>query len=259
MSNIKDFINIVNKTLLNEATEPKSNEKNKFDFLQKLSQEQPVANKNTNTSSNGTKAIPGKISNKKQTSQAFNQGDYSMNDFDAIYQMMQKAGPDTVVSDDDLTHDTTMINNNDEPLKLTNQTKPTNDNLPMIINHNITEYNPKAIIPKWHQIKNLPSYMISQIRSVGRKVFAQFTTTPIEQIQMICTLMNSDNEVKTVMNWIKQNASLKDKVEMTFPNDIKALVKLYKYNNFAFLCVKDFMGIYIYAWIEEPDKQITGY
>ena len=127
--------------------------------------------------------------------------------------------------------------------------KPTNENLPAIINKQMTIYGDTKIQPTWHQVKNLPGYMLNAIRAGGRKVFKQFTNTPIEDIQMVCTLLNSETEVKAVMNYAMKNGVLDDTAKMEFGGGIEADVKLYKTKDFSFLCVSDFAGKYVYSWV----------
>ncbi len=127
---------------------------------------------------------------------------------------------------------------------------PTNDNLPALVNKDIALTGGR-IEPEWHQVKHLPGYMLNAIRAGGRQVFRQFTDTPIEDIQMICTIpgMNSEREVKAVMAWVRTNAQPQDQAEMTFGGGIKADVRLWQTADFSFLLVKDPMGFYVYSWV----------
>jgi hypothetical protein len=123
---------------------------------------------------------------------------------------------------------------------------PNNDNLPAIVNRDIALAGGR-ITPTWHQVKALPGYMLNQIRAGGRAVFRQFIDTPLEDIQMICTGMNDETEVKAVMHWVRRNGIADDAADMNFGGQT-AEVRLWKTEDFSFLLVKDFMGIYVYAW-----------
>lgn len=134
-----------------------------------------------------------------------------------------------------------------------------NDNLPAIVNKDIALAGEHRVVPNWHQVKHLPGYMLNAIRAGGRQVFRQFTNTPLEDIQMICTLpgMNDEIEVKAVMHWVRQNGVADDEAEMDFAGQ-KVKVRLWKTEDFSFLLVKDFMGVYIYSWTGGRGTKLAG-
>jgi hypothetical protein len=129
----------------------------------------------------------------------------------------------------------------------------TNDNLPAIVNRDLEESG-YDVQPEWHQVKHLPAYMLNAIRAGARKVFAEFTDTPIEEIQMICTFMNPESDVRTVMSWVKVNGELADSATMTFGGGIESEVHKYVTPGMTFLLTSDFMGKYVYAWASADDR-----
>lgn len=127
---------------------------------------------------------------------------------------------------------------------------PTPENLPAVIQTAIAETD-GTFVPRWHMVRHLPGYLRNQIRGLGRQVFAQFTDTPIEDVQTVTTLTNSETEVKALMHWIRRNGVRDDRAEMDFEGTIpgyKADVQVWNSREYSFLLVKDFAGYYVYGW-----------
>lgn len=128
---------------------------------------------------------------------------------------------------------------------------PTPQNLPAIINTAVAASG-MNIEPQWHMVKHLPGYMQSGIRALGRQIFAPFTDTPIEEIQVLSTLSNDDVEVKAMMTWIKRNAVKDDEAQIKFDNSpasrYGADVQIWNAEGFTFMVVKDPHGYYVYGW-----------
>ncbi|KKL89679.1 hypothetical protein LCGC14_1912260 [marine sediment metagenome] len=127
------------------------------------------------------------------------------------------------------------------------------ENLPAVINKSIAKL--KNVEPEWHMVKHLPGYLAEPIRAIGREVFAPFTKTPVEKIQVLADLQgqgpNHKMEINAVASWLKQNAIRDMEGEIQFSEifeDYEAEVKLYNAVGYSFLLVKDFMGNYIYSW-----------
>ncbi len=116
---------------------------------------------------------------------------------------------------------------------------------------------------EWHQVKHLPGYMMSAVRAIGRAVFAPFTDTPIENIQVVADLgsgPNSAKELDAALNWLHKHARRDTEAEMWFEDvipDYDAKIICYKASGFTFLAVKDFAGNYIYSWPTTDEKQLT--
>lgn len=126
----------------------------------------------------------------------------------------------------------------------------TPENLPAIISTAVGRYGQDV---KWHMVKNLPVYMSSAIRSIGRQVFAPFTKTPIEKIQVLSSLTNSDHELSVIGDWIAKNGRKNDRMTMQFEKvfpGYDAQIDVWQAEGYTFVVVKDFMGKYIYAWPE---------
>lgn len=119
----------------------------------------------------------------------------------------------------------------------------------------------QGIVPEWHMVKHLPGYLASGIRSMGRAVFSAFTTTPIEEIQVLANVgdgPNEQEEIDAVFQYIHQHGQRDSEAELEFQERIPnygAKVKIYKALGYTFMAVRDFAGSYIYAW---PEKDGDG-
>lgn len=132
--------------------------------------------------------------------------------------------------------------------------KPTTpENLPAVINKQIAQT--ENIEPEWHMVKHLPGYLKQGIRAVGRQVFGTFTSTPLENIQVIANLggsgPNPEHELDAVINWLHSNGKVDSAAQLHFERSIPnygADVLVFKAKGYTFLAVKDFAGQYIYSW-----------
>lgn len=127
---------------------------------------------------------------------------------------------------------------------------PTPENLPAIVQTALSDEG-VSIVPKWHMVRNLPGMMLSQIRTVGRRVFSNFTRTPIEDIQMICTLLNREVEVQAMALWVTRNGERRDALEMDFNRimpGLHAQITVWDAMGYTFCIMRDMGGHYIYAW-----------
>ena len=135
---------------------------------------------------------------------------------------------------------------------LGSDTVPVNpENLPTIISTAVAETG--AICPEWHMVRNLPGYMQSAIRAMGRAVFAPFTNTPIENIQVVSTLSNPEPEVRAMMNWIRENGRRDDEAELHFHEIMPgygARTQIWTAAHCTFMLVQDHAGYYVYGWPE---------
>lgn len=118
-----------------------------------------------------------------------------------------------------------------------------------------------GLVPEWHMVKNLPGYLASAIRSIGRQVFAPFTSTPIEEIQVLANLgdgPNTQQEIDAVLGYLKTEGEHNSDADLEFQRKIPnygAKVKIYTALGYTFMVVKDFAGNYIYSW---PTKDGDG-
>lgn len=120
--------------------------------------------------------------------------------------------------------------------------------LPAIISK---ELSTQGFEPEWHQVKNLPGYAVTAIKTFGRQVFKPFTDTPIEDIYVISTLSNPDDHVKAIATWIKQNGVKNDHAEAKAEDILPGYsgeILMYDVEDFTFMIVKDNFGYYIYGW-----------
>lgn len=116
--------------------------------------------------------------------------------------------------------------------------------------------------PEWHQVRHLPGYLQRPIRAMGRQVFGQMTSTPIENIQVLADLGNSGNpnsarELNAVAGWLKTHGERDTYGEIKFQRaipDYDAKFFIYKAKGTTFMLVKDFAGQYIYGWPSTDEK-----
>lgn len=141
-------------------------------------------------------------------------------------------------------------------------TTVTSATIPAIVSKQMANMKDIDIDPEWHQVKHLPGYMQAGIRSIGRKVFAPFTSTPIEDIQVIASLggqgPNFDKEVDAVASYLVKNGQRHTDAEIAFHDkipDYNADVRVFMADGITFFVVKDFAGRYIYSW---PTKDGDG-
>ena len=125
------------------------------------------------------------------------------------------------------------------------------ENLPAVVSNALSKEGPADFDPEWIQVRHLPGYLQSPIRALGRGVFGQFTDTPIEDIQVITTLTNPEDDVKRMMGFIRKNGIRDDEARIDFSRVMpgyQAETQLWRMVGYEFLLVKDMMGYYIYGW-----------
>lgn len=263
---MRNFIDIVANTLLFEAGEPESPRRGTrtatkpkpMDFMSDLDAGgRDLANVGSRSRPPSPQSLGKKAGGSKTRRAAATAGAGMMHHpgmADAMAGMMSHGEADEI-SDADAARNAGM----DTTLGDARPVPPTNDNLPALVNKDIALTGGR-VEPEWHQVKHLPGYMLNAIRAGGRQVFRQFTDTPIEDIQMICTIpgMNPERDVKAVMAWVRTHAQPQDQAEMTFGGGIKADVRLWQSAEFSFLLVKDPMGHYVYAWVNSEGKTLSG-
>ena len=114
------------------------------------------------------------------------------------------------------------------------------------------------IVPEFHQVAALPGNIKDQIRQLGRSLFKSMTVTPTNKIFVVANLggmgPNSNREVQSVANWIRENGEDYGDGSINFDRSIpgyEAETYLYTAAGIAWLLVNDFAGQYIYAWPEQ--------
>ena len=144
----------------------------------------------------------------------------------------------------------------DEPVEATDVSTEvlTPEDLPTMISSAMTKAG--EVVPEWHMVKNLPGYMQQAIRKLGKMVFAQYTRTPIEKIQVLANLQgngpNSEREMTAIANWAVENGTQATIGEIDFSvmPGYKADVAVYNVEGSQLMIVKDAFGQYVYAWPE---------
>lgn len=128
---------------------------------------------------------------------------------------------------------------------------PNPENLPAIISRELVVNGEEDFNPNWIKVRDLPGYMQTAIRALGRQIFRQFTDYPIEDIQMMCTLTHSEADVKRMTAFIRRHGMRDDeaRIELThimpgFETD----VQLWRLAGEEFLLTRDIGGYYIYGW-----------
>lgn len=141
----------------------------------------------------------------------------------------------------------------------------TPQSLPAIIKHSMEVSTGTEVDIDWHMVKQLPGYMSSAIRAMGRQVFAPFTSTAIEDIQVLANLNgsgpNSDQEIDAISKYVSGAGEPNVQAELFFSKVIpgySAKVVAFDCDGYTFLLVKDFAGKYVYSWPAADSKKLTG-
>lgn len=113
------------------------------------------------------------------------------------------------------------------------------------------------LVPDFHQVAALPGNIKDQIRQLGRSVFKTMTVTPTNKIFVVANLggmgPNTNREVQSVANWIRDYGDDFGNGSIDFDRSIpgyEAKTHMYTAAGIAWLLIRDFAGIYIYAWPE---------
>ncbi len=133
--------------------------------------------------------------------------------------------------------------------------EPNNQNLPAIISRALRADNLRAV-PKWTQVRHLPGYLQNGIRGLGESVFKQFTKTPLEDIQIVSSVISGETEVRGLIGWIQRNGARDESVKLNFgatfgddQNGVEAGTSLWRTKDHSFLLVQDFSGYHVYGWV----------
>ncbi len=118
------------------------------------------------------------------------------------------------------------------------------------------------VTPKWYKVSDLPGYLIRAIRGLVRRVFKNYTDTPLEDILILANLEGQDvpntrRELNAVAGYLMKNAT-PVKGHWDFSNFLpgyEAEVALFKgVDGRTYLVAKDIGGHYIYTWPSKYDK-----
>jgi hypothetical protein len=168
------------------------------------------------------------------------------------FSSMDMSGEDTI-SDDQARINAQTPGQVDPDLRLPNPNKTEQSTMPALISKALAKTG--GIDPEWHAVKHLPGYLQSGIRSIGRAVFAPFTKTPIEEIQVLANVNgsgpNDQEELDAVLGFLARSGARATEMEMEFHDkipDYRTQLRVYTALGHTFVTVKDFAGKYIYSW-----------
>lgn len=141
---------------------------------------------------------------------------------------------------------------------------PTPETLPAVISKGMrADYG--DIDLNWHMVKNLPGYFQKAIRAMGRQVFSPFTSTPIEDIQVLANVNdsgpNEQSEINKLASYLRSKGHRDSDAELLFSEVVpgySADAVIYHADGFTFMLVKDFAGSYVYAWPEEERARLSS-
>jgi hypothetical protein len=115
------------------------------------------------------------------------------------------------------------------------------------------------------QLRKMPTYMLTQIRRLGRDIFAQYAgNTALEDINMMGAIegqneFHSQAEVRDTIRFIIDNGNEVTSDNIDFGRNIpgyRAQTSLWRVDSFEFLIVRDNHGEYVYGWPETPRPAI---
>jgi len=128
---------------------------------------------------------------------------------------------------------------------------------------------------KWHQVSNLPGYLVEGIRMIGEQCFRPFARNyPIGKMLTISTLINPKAEMGTILRWIQKSGRKIDEATMIFnqsgeaslvtadyqeaaSDGYKAKLQIWQVGNCRLQLVQDFAGTYVYMWPHSDDNYYT--
>jgi hypothetical protein len=113
----------------------------------------------------------------------------------------------------------------------------------------------------WMGVDQLPGYMQTGIRRMGRVVFSPLTKTRLEDMSIIANLgghgPNKQMELDAVAKYAQSNATQTRDLAMSFGDMIPGYepdAKVYVTPHDTYLVVQDEMGRYIYSWESKDTK-----
>jgi len=114
----------------------------------------------------------------------------------------------------------------------------------------------------WVQLRSMPSYMLTQIRALGRDIFAQYAPhLELEDINMVGSLLHDGELVRDHIRWIAGNGTEITADNMDFGRNVpgyRAQTSYWEVDHFRFLIVRDNHGEYVYGWPEAPRPRLAA-
>ncbi len=116
-----------------------------------------------------------------------------------------------------------------------------------------------GVQPNFRSVSDLPGYMKNAIRRIGRTVFSVYTTTPIEDIDVLANVggqgPNTQRELNAVAGWARNNATLDQQASEAATADFGDVIpgyapqiQVYTAGDTTFMVTRDDHGDYIYSW-----------
>lgn len=138
----------------------------------------------------------------------------------------------------------------EERLKLPGTREPGNALIAATWAQSLQEYKEPPFAPKWMQVRQLPGYMLSQIRRLGRDVFKHLgATVSLEDIQVITEMTHPSQDVKKMAAIIHNHGQKMREERLSF-SGVPCDVQVWRFANFDWVIVEDFGGHYVYGWPE---------
>jgi hypothetical protein len=136
--------------------------------------------------------------------------------------------------------------------RLPRPTQPGTDLVVQNFQNALIEAKESPFEPKWMKVRQLPAYLLSQIRRLGRDVFTELgTTVPLEEVQIISTLTHPATDVQK-MAYLISNYGQKMREQTNIFGNVSCDVQIWRFANYDWVVVEDFGGNYIYGWPENP-------
>lgn len=132
-------------------------------------------------------------------------------------------------------------------------------NLPATISHDVRAKGMQN--PDWMSISQLPGYMQTGIKMMGKTVFSTLTDTKLRDINLLVNLQNNGPndtmELNAVAKHARDTAESSRDLEMRFGELIpgyKPEAKMFVNKQDTYLVIRDDMGEYIYHWPTSDTK-----
>ena len=108
----------------------------------------------------------------------------------------------------------------------------------------------------WQPIRKLMPYAETQIRSLGRQLFEQYTTLPLEDIRAAAAPISGRSEVNALINWLRSGAedgsaqikAARQRIDVPDMPGYQPEVEVLARDGTDYMVVEDHAGAYVYAW-----------
>jgi len=125
---------------------------------------------------------------------------------------------------------------------------PVDVNAVAVVNRAVTQ--PIPVTPDWHDVRNLPGYQQGgALRRIIRKTFEQVSEAQLEEMRMICDLLNPPAHVQAVARWVAKNATPVDAADFDYSRTVPgfaAQFRVFQDEKSTFIITQDVGGHYVY-------------